>query len=133
MTRINVIPVNELNGPMLISEYREMPRIIKNLEKSLNRKSKPFSMDEIPSEYKLGSGHVKFFFDKMKFLEKRYSELIMEMISRGYKPTYTDPTIFAKCDKKWYNDYTPTKEALKINRERIKERLSEFRRNNKAK
>lgn len=124
MTRINVVPVQELTGPHLVAEYREMPRIIKNLEKSLNRKSKPFCMSEIPSEYKLGSGHVKFFFNKMKFLENRYSELVMEMISRGYKPTYTDSSIFAKCDKKWYNDYVPTKEALKINRERIKERLN---------
>lgn len=124
MTRINVVPVAELTREHLIAEYREITRLPKNLVKSLNRKSKPFSMSEIPSTYILGKGHVKFFYDKMKWLERRYTELLNEMWDRGYNPQFTDPSIFAKCEARFYNDYKPTKQALELNRERIKDRLN---------
>lgn len=122
MTRINVVPVEELSREHLVAEYREITRLPNNLRKALDRKSKPFSMSEIPPEYVLGTGHVKFFFDKMKFLETRYSQLVDEMLKRGYKPNFTDLTIFIPQDKKFYNDYKPTEQALVINRQRIMDR-----------
>lgn len=122
MTRINVVPVSELSSKHLVAEYREMARLPGNLHTSLNRKSKPFSFSEIPSQYVLGTGHVKFFFTKMKFLQNRYEELLAEMYKRGYNPSYTDSSIFTNCPKEFYNDYTPTPEALELNRQRIKER-----------
>ena len=60
MTRINVVPVKELTNKHLVAEYREIMRLPKNLNTSLNRKGKPFNMNEIPEDYVLGSGHVKF-------------------------------------------------------------------------
>ena len=123
MTRINLIPVNELNTKHLVAEYREITRLPKNLMKSLSRKV-PFSMDEIPSQYTLGKGHVKFFYDKMLFLEKRFELLVNEMISRGYNPTYLDSSIFKPIDLKWYNDYSPNELEIELNRSRINERLS---------
>lgn len=122
MTRINVVPVTELSREHLIAEYREITRIPGNLEKSLNRKSKPFSFDEIPSSYTLGKGHVKFFYDKMMFLEKRFDDLVVEMLSRGYTPKYLDCPRFAACGEDFYNDYEPDSKALEINRKRIEER-----------
>jgi deoxyribonuclease (pyrimidine dimer) len=122
MTRINLVNPKELSREHLISEYREITRLPKNLTTSLNRTGKPFDMKEIPSEYKLGNGHVKFFFDKMLFLEKRFKALVKEMINRGYNPTYRDEKIFIPTDKRFYNDYEPTNEAIEINRQRIKER-----------
>jgi deoxyribonuclease (pyrimidine dimer) len=97
MTRINVVNPSELSRQHLVAEYREITRLPGNLNAWINRKSKPPSFDEIPSEYKLGTGHVKFFFNKFKYLEKRV-------------------------DKLYYNDYNPTEEAIEINRQRIKER-----------
>lgn len=123
MTRVNVIPVHELTREHLIAEYKEIMRLPNNLKKSLNRKSKPFSRDEIPEEYKMGKGHVKFFYDKMKFLQNRFEQLIAEMDRRGYTANFTDSSIFANCPAIWYNDYVPTKEAMEINRQRIQERL----------
>jgi deoxyribonuclease (pyrimidine dimer) len=79
-------------------------------------------MSEIPPRYTLGTGHVKFFFDKMLFLENRFESLVNEMFRRGYKPNFTDKTIFRNCDSKFYNDYIPTPEAIDINRQRIVER-----------
>jgi deoxyribonuclease (pyrimidine dimer) len=122
MTRINLVPPEELTVKHLVAEYREITRLPSNLRKSLDRKTL-FKMSEIPSQYTLGQGHVKFFYDKMLFLQKRFEQLVKEMLRRGYKPSYTDSSIFIPTDKKFYNDYVPTPEALSINRERIKERL----------
>ena len=124
MTRINVVPVEELSRQHLLAEYREITRLPGNLQQSLTRKSKLFSMSEIPPKYVLGPGHVKFFFNKMKFLENRYISILNEMVKRGYKPNFTDTTIFSNCSAVFYNDYIPTPEAIQINRERIAERNS---------
>lgn len=122
MTRINVVPVESLSREHLIAEYREITRLPKNLKKSLERKSKPFSNAEIPEYYTLGKGHVKFFYDKMLYLQKRFESLVAEMLKRGYNPSYVDSSIFIPEDKVWYNDYEPTESAIMINIERIKER-----------
>jgi hypothetical protein len=122
MTRINVIPVQELTVKHLIAEYREITRLPNNLKKSLERKGRPFSFDEIPSEYVLGKGHVKFFYNKMLFLKKRFEDLVKEMINRGYNPNYQDSSIFDSTDV-FFRDYQPNKKALEINRVRINERL----------
>lgn len=122
MTRINVVPVQELSQQHLIAEYREIMRLPNNLKKALNRKSKPFSFDEIPSQYVLGPGHVKFFFSKMQYLEQRFEQLVTEMHRRGYSPNYTDSSMFRNCLPEFYNNYTPTELAIKLNRDRIKER-----------
>lgn len=123
MTRINVVPTAELTTKHLVAEYREITRLPKNLRQSLSR-SKPFSMSEIPSTYVLGTGHVKFFYDKMLFLQRRFDNLVSEMLKRGYNPTYRDSSIFVPEDKKFYNNYIPTEEAMKLNRQRISDRLS---------
>ena len=123
MTRINVVPVAELCNKHLFAEWREMPRLVANLNTSLNRKTKPFTIDEIPKEYKLGSGHVKFFYDKFRFLHDRHRDLTAELIHRGYNLGTTDSSIFATVSKEYYNNYEPTDEALALNRERIEIRL----------
>lgn len=122
MTRINVVPVQELSRQHLIAEYREITRLPGNLKKSLNRKTKQFSMLEIPEDYTLGAGHVKFFYNKMKFLENRFIALFTEMQNRGYTANHTDPSIFHPEDMKFYKDYKPSEKALEINRQRILER-----------
>lgn len=121
MTRINLVEPKELSTKHLVAEYREITRLPSNLKLALNRKTKPFSMSEIPSQYVLGKGHVKFFFDKMLFLKLRFESLVDEMLSRGYNPTYRDSSIF-DTSPEFMNDYTPTQQALDINRQRIKER-----------
>jgi hypothetical protein len=124
MTRINVVPVSELTRLHLVAEYREITRVPGCLTKSLSRTTKKFSYDEIPPDYVLGKGHVKFFYDKMFFLQKRFESLVFEMAGRGFHPKYTDSTIFIPEDDRFYNDYTPTENALSLNRQRIKERLN---------
>jgi len=124
MTRINVVAVQDLTTKHLVAEYREITRLPNNLKKSLTRKTKEFKLSEIPSKYTLGAGHVKFFYDKMLFLEKRFKDLVNEMIRRGYNPNYRDHTIFVPNNLSFYNDYIPTIEDININKVRISDRLS---------
>jgi deoxyribonuclease (pyrimidine dimer) len=121
MTRINVVPVDELCNQHKFAEWREMPRLVGNLNKSLNRKT-PFSMDEIPPHYILGTGHVKFFYDKFEWLYKRHQELTRQLIAQGYD-IQSDSDIFKSVDTKWFNDWTPRAEDLELNRQRIKEMM----------
>ena len=79
MTRINVgIPPAELNGRHLIAEHREIKRI-PNL---VNRGR--YSLDNQPDTFKLGKGHVKFFYDKLLYLKRRYDALYNECRKRGF-------------------------------------------------
>lgn len=73
MTRINVgIHPAELPIKMLIAEHREIKRIPNCI------KSGRYSLKDMPSKFTLGKGHVKFFYDKLAYLRKRY-ELIYQV------------------------------------------------------
>ena len=73
MTRVNVgIKPSELIGKMLIAEHREIKRIPNII------KSGKYSMKGQPQLFTLGKGHVKFFYDKLEFLRKRYELLYTE-------------------------------------------------------
>lgn len=122
MTRINLVPPEDLSVKHLVAEYREITRLPKNLEKSLSRKSKPFSLAEIPSEYTLGKGHVIFFYNKMRFLQERFEKLVAEMLRRGYNPIYRDSSIFIPKDSVYYKNYNPTEKEIELNKKRIAER-----------
>lgn len=120
MTRINVVPPSELIREHLIAEYRELPRMFDMIHKNAGTYRK-----DIPSEYTLGTGHMKFFLDKAVFLVKRQRSLIEEMQRRGYKPNFTDPEKFLDgLPKRLLQDWTPTEKAMRINRERIADRIA---------
>lgn len=124
MTRVNLVEPKELTRLHLIAEYKEIMRLPGSLKKSLSRKRKKFKLSEIPKEYVLGKGHVKFFYDKMKFVKERFEKLVAEMIERGYSPTYTDSSIFIPEDFLFYNDYVPDEKAIELSRMRINERIN---------
>ena len=64
MTRINLVPPAELCDQHLLAEHRELTRIPNAVAKG------KFSLKGQPSDYKLGEGHVRFFFNKLMFLKK---------------------------------------------------------------
>lgn len=120
MTRINVVPPAELHRTHLVAEYREIVRVFDLARKSQHELHKK----KIPNEYTLGTGHVLFFYDKLKFISNRYDSLCTEMLNRGYTCNRISkqeleqgimPNLF------W--DYKPTEQAIKINQQRINERL----------
>ena len=119
MTRINIIPVEELFDQHLIAEYREITMVPAALKRTLASKT-GLNSSKINKTYTLNQGHVYFFYDKGKYLDKRYQQLISEMKKRGFSPDSKrkfPKNIFI--DNNLYNDWTPNLEDLKIIRERI--------------
>lgn len=125
MTRINAgIHPSDLLDEWLIAEWRELPRIINELVKHPHR----FNPDDIPSEFTLGNGHVKFFRDKGQYLVERHKLLRDEMDHRGIKRDTNvfpcvvglDEALYLQVMKPWL----PTPESNKEIVERLTERFS---------
>ena len=70
--------VKSMTAIGLIAEHREIKRI-PNL---VNRGR--YSLDNQPDTFKLGKGHVKFFYDKLLYLKRRYDSLFDECRKRGF-------------------------------------------------
>jgi len=125
MTRINIIPTSELADQHLVAEYRELFMVGSALVRTLKSKNAAKTLSSLPEKYTLNTGHVKFFYNKGKYLHKRYKELIAEMKARGMNP---DPERKFKREQ-WpdilYNDWTPSPEEQLIVRQRIQERIDQ--------
>jgi hypothetical protein len=127
VTRINCVPPIELSTAHLVAEYRELPRIFGLVRAAIERGEKPDDPRN-PIEYRLGTGHVRFFYPRLGYLAKRQAELIEEMLRRGYSPSFTDPTSLLRgIPREWRGDWVPSKDAISINRTRISERLKKPR------
>lgn len=118
MTRINVgIKPANLIDQHLLAELRELPRLYAlsyNQNKNAN----------MPPQFKLGPGHVLFFYDKMKYIHDRHILLLKEYVKRFNKPyKYQEPTIREEC----YNDYNPSENDRLLLVERICERIDNMR------
>ena len=123
MTRINIINPSELTDQHLIAEYRELFMVGSSLQRSL--KSPNWDVNRIPTKFTLNTGHVMFFYDKGKYLHKRYRQLREEMKVRGMKPDDTRDFKREQWPNELYNDWIPTIEDQKIIRDRIEEKIAE--------
>lgn len=115
MTRINCVPVGELSDKHLLAEYRELPRVFKLARECPGA----------PTEYTLGPGHVKFFYNKLNFLYERQWKIVEECKRRGFRVVHDNPNEFIQMHghkTHLWNNWTPTAKAMEINRQRIKER-----------
>ena len=123
MTRINIVPTKELADQHLVAEYRELFMVGSALARTLKSPNRDKSLSSIPEKFTLNTGHVKFFYNKGKYLHKRYDELVEEMKRRGMNP---DPERVFKRDQ-WpdelYQDWQPDDQELAIVRQRIQERI----------
>lgn len=119
MTRINVaVPPKELTTRHLIAEHREIKRIPNTITSGRAK------IKDIPKQFTLGQGHVKFFYNKMLFLKKRYEDLYNECKLRNFNVSYYGDA-WNNIPKELMNDYIPTKQDEEIIRQRINERLNE--------
>jgi len=122
MTRINCIPVQELTDQHLIAEYRELPMVGAALNRS--RKSKNGVKYIKSNDYILNAGHVTFFYNKGKYLERRYSELITEMSKRGFNANLERSNNLHHFDYNEMNEWYPNYKDMQINRDRIDIRIA---------
>lgn len=117
MTRINTIPPKQLQDAHLLSEYREICRI-PNMARKRTNDGHP--MNDIPDTYRLGTGHVRFFLDKLEYIHERMLDLRFEIVKRNLKPIdYDYAQLFNDSMLKLYNDWSPLKQDHAINIERI--------------
>jgi|TARA_R110000787_G_scaffold71914_1_gene160166 deoxyribonuclease (pyrimidine dimer) len=118
MTRINVgIPPAELVNQHLLAEHREIKRIPNCVAKG------KYNMDGMPERFKLGTGHVKFFYNKLLYLKKRYVTIYEECIKRGFNvQNYIEA--WNDIPAELMNDYNVRANDIRIIRERISERLT---------
>ena len=83
MTRINVgIDPRELPSKLLLAEHREIKRIPNCI------KSDKCVIKNIPVQFTLGKGHVKFFYDKLGYLKSRYDLIYKDCMARKFKVEY---------------------------------------------
>jgi deoxyribonuclease (pyrimidine dimer) len=110
----------------ILAEYFELPRIFKLVSNHWMKGRKPSELD-IPDTYRLGSGHMKFFYDKLTYLHDRHGELFRVGTNRNLT-LEVDPNARSYCLPPtydgWWNDYEPTEEALLENRKRLADKIA---------
>jgi deoxyribonuclease (pyrimidine dimer) len=116
MTRINLVDPQTLTDQHLIAEYRELPRVFTLALKAYGKPVK------IPANYVLGTGHVKFFYNKLQFLHKRQLSLISECKRRGFNINHEKIDILFP--ESWYNDFIPSEQDIKLSQSRLDEKIA---------
>lgn len=117
--RINCIPVKYLADQHLRAEWVEMLMLPAYLKRSIASKDGLRLYEG--SRYTLNTGHARFFYDKLAYVEKRYKEIEVEMKRRGYK---VNPVLdLSAFPKELFNDWVPTQEDQHNNLNRILTRI----------
>lgn len=123
MTRVNAhIKPSKLIDQHLIAEYREIVRIPNAVMSNPENARKAIS--KAPKVFKLGTGHVVFFYDKLSYLHKRYNDLKSEMDRRGIINEMGDD-MFVGIPSEFYKDFPEDQKliAKSLLKERIIERV----------
>lgn len=115
MTRVNVIPVEELSDQHLIAEYRELPRCIKQ----------EIDISDAPDKYCLGKGHMKWARKHGAYTINRFDAICKEMDYRGFNRAFGSMELLCFVNE-WYpghyTNYSPSENDIKLNRARIVEK-----------
>jgi hypothetical protein len=122
MTRINCIDPALISDKHLGAEYRELPRIFNLVRDAIKRGESP-SDRRNPSQYTLGTGHCRFFYSRLGYLQHRQRALIDECKRRGRAVNYSDTSgLLTGIPTEWLKDWTPTDRDVSINIDRINQR-----------
>lgn len=119
MTRINTIDPELLSDKHLNAEYRELPRIFDLAKEACKRKESPWDKRN-PSKYTMGTGHVRFFYNKLNWLVSRQRAIIAEKDRRGFVSNFTDVnSLIDGIPKVWLGDWQPTDRDYAVNLQRL--------------
>jgi deoxyribonuclease (pyrimidine dimer) len=114
MVRINLIKPANLADQHLIAEYDEILMLLGYVRQYP-------SIEDLPPNYTLGTGHVRFFKDKLLYLKKRHELIKSEMRKRGFVPAVT--IRLSDFSKASLNDWKPSKPDFAIIRQRLTEKF----------
>lgn len=116
MTRINVgVDPKKLIRQHLIAEHREIKRIPNAV------RTGRAVIKDIPDTFRLGPGHVKFFYNKLGYLLTRYRDIYAECRHRGYQVQNYE-SAWAGVPADLMRDWTPSVDDRKLIEQRIRER-----------
>ena len=116
MTRINMgVDPTELPDKLLLAEHREITRIPNAI------RSGRAKIVDIPANFTLGKGHVKYFYTRMAYLHNRYVDLYNECFDRGFNVAEKHSS-FDDLPQIAYTDVVSVNEA-KMARQLIIERI----------
>jgi deoxyribonuclease (pyrimidine dimer) len=132
MTRINVLHPSQLSDKHLSGEYHEVTRIFTHVRKAVES-GKSLTDYKIPESYRLGKGHVTFFYNKLAYISWRYYHLALELSERAFSRGKASSVNFAQVTKiivdsknripaEWWGNYIPTPESKTINIARLEEK-----------
>ena len=127
MTRINLVPPEELMDQHLFAEFREIKMIPMSLRRSIIARGVEGALKIVPAKFTLNAGHVSFFYNKGQYLNGRYMTLRRELTNRGINfdtDSMLDPLHIFKSDPRFMGDYEPTPQALETIRTRIAEKIA---------
>ena len=117
MVRINIIHPKFLADQHLIAEYNEILMLFGYVKKHPHT-----HFNQIPKNYKLGQGHILFFKDKLKYLEKRFERIKIEMHKRDF--VGKKKINLEEFDKKLINDWKPFDSDKEIIKKRLIEKIN---------
>jgi deoxyribonuclease (pyrimidine dimer) len=117
MVRINIINPKYIADQHLIAEYNETLMLLGYVKRHPN-----LELNKIPLRYKLGKGHILFFKNKLKYLERRFKMIKEEMKKRGFSGNLViDLGIF---DKELINDWKSNSADKGIIKKRLIEKIN---------
>lgn len=114
MVRVNLIDPRYLSDQHLVAEYYEIAMLVAYIRKY------PDLLD-IPENFSLGQGHMKFFKNKVLYLRKRHKTIISEMRSRGFRAEME--LDITGLDDRHMKDWKPEKRDLEIVKYRLREKI----------
>ena len=121
MTRINTVPPRQLTDQHLVGEYNEIRRPVKLAINKYNKIGIKGIQQIQPEHYKLGSGHVLFFYDKLRYLYNRFVAIMREMRNRDMNPQ--GGFDISQIPSDLFNDWTPRPQDHQILSERLLEKI----------
>ena len=116
MVRINIINPKMLADQHLIAEYLEIMMLVGHTKKHP-------SINGMPEKYKLGTGHITFFKNKLVYLKERHELIKKEMKKRGFVARKT--ISFKGINKNLINNWKPEKGDKELIKERLIWKISQ--------
>jgi deoxyribonuclease (pyrimidine dimer) len=122
--RCNLVLPKLLTDQHLFAEYRELKMIVPALRRSLKHHTIDEVLNDIPSTFTLGKGHMKFWYNKLLYLSERHRDIQIELINRQYN--FKPFSLLHDTDdlnSQFFKLWTPTNTDLNVIQARIVDRI----------